>query len=325
MKKFILGTLCLALTVSFVHFNPVTAKAEDFEVLRSSKNIVIEDIIATDYYEEENENTKNTYSIEKNKDVLIHNNGEKLNTNLLIEKNGFDLVAVHKVITDDYDYAQYYFSDENINGNIENIKEEIQNEDLVGAKSMYNDKLLRNSYIRNFSWNFPFNGSTAYTLTNSISLERKNNKVNIDGVTGSAWDISSLASIETKISGGRLSDQYTRLSVQAFGSQKLIDYGPASTSAQNVGVSLNGLGIPSISWSFNIGNWTTKDLSSLSNKYGRWRFVGPMLGFSQKVTTKPGIRASNTRGNFGLEVSHTTDTNHGNFQTGIAQIFVADR
>lgn len=325
MKKFILGALCLALTASLVQFNPVTAKADDFEVLRGSKNIVIEDIIATDYYEEENENTKNAYSIEKNKDILIHNNGEKLDTNLLIEKNGFNLVAVHKVITDDYDYAQYYFSDENINGNIEDIKEEIQNEDLIGAKSLYNDKLLKNSYLRNFSWNFSYNGSTAYTLTNAVSLERKNNKVNIDGVTGSAWDISSVASIESKISNGRINDQHTRLSVQAFGSEKLIDYGPSSTSAQSVGVSLSGLGIPTASWAFNIGNWTTKDLSSLSSKYGRWRFIGPIAGFSKSVTTRPGIRASNTKGNFGLEVSHTTSTNHGNFQTGIAQIFVADR
>ncbi|WP_297523171.1 hypothetical protein [uncultured Clostridium sp.] len=325
MKKIILGVLCIALTTSFLNFSPVTAKADDFEVLRNDSNIVLEDIVSTNYYEAEDENTKNILNVEKNKDVLIHNNGEKLETNLLVEKNGFDLVAVHKVITDDYDYAQYYFSDENIDGDIENIKKEIKDKNLVAAKSIYNEKLLKNSYVRNFSWNFNYSGSTVYKLTNSVSLERKNNKVNIDGVTGSAWDISSVAAIESQVSNGRINDQYTRLSIQAFGSQKLIDYGPSSTTSQNVGVSLSRLGIPSVSWSFNIGNWTTKDLSSFSNKYGRWRFVGPVIGYSKRVTTRPGIRASNTRGNFGLEVSHTTATNHGNFQTGIAQIFVPDR
>lgn len=156
-------------------------------------------------------------------------------------------------------------------------------------------------------------------------MERKSNNVNIDGANGSAWDITSVASIESKISGGRINDQYTRLSIESFRSQKLIDYGPSSTSASTMGVSLSGLGVPSVSWSFNIGNWSTKDLSSFSSKYGRWKFSSLMVGYSQRITTRPGIRASNTVGNFGLEVSHTTSTHHGNFQTGIAQIFVADR
>ncbi len=290
---------------------------------KANPNIDIFDYISDEYYE--SKDSIATYGA-KNKDVLIHNNGKPIKTNVLVEKNGYELIAVHKYINDNYDYAEYFYSTENKN-NINIIKDNIKNNDLMGAKGISTNNTQNSKeapIFRKSNWNYNWNGSKYYTMTDSLTFERKSKSANYNGKKVSVWDITSVGQIKGARSGTRINNQYTRMSAEAFGSQSLIDYGPSVNSGGNLSVSLDGL-VPKLSWGFNLGNWKTQDLSSLYSNYGRWKFTGPAFGMSQIFTSKPGVRMTNGRGNFGLEVSHTHATNHGDFRTGVSQYFVPDR
>ena len=142
------------------------------------------------------------------------------------------------------------------------------------------------------------------------------------------WDILSFSQLK-KEKCLRLCDQYTRLSVN-LENQTLLSYGPIGTTLEgDVSVNLTGGGIDSFSYSFISGGFTTKDLSDMANNYGRWHFVD-IVGNVSSFTTEPGIRATNTTGNFIVELSHAIEIfssfmlykDHG---TGVIQIYLADR
>lgn len=106
--------------------------------------------------------------------------------------------------------------------------------------------------------------------------------------------------------------------------------GPGSTNNNNVSVSLSGAGIPSLNYSFSVGNlYNTKDLSSKSSKYGRWQFVrisNPLNPiYTNNLTTRPGIRVTNTQGNLALQLSHSLDFYSVQNNTGVITITTPDR
>lgn len=85
------------------------------------------------------------------------------------------------------------------------------------------------------------------------------------------WDVNSFTQLE-KEHENRLNYQYTRLSVNTS-NRTLLSYGPNKSSSKgNVSVGLDG-GVSGVSYSFDIGGFVVNDLSSLSNKYGRWSFT----------------------------------------------------
>lgn len=87
----------------------------------------------------------------------------------------------------------------------------------------------------------------------------------------SVWDVNSFTQLE-KEHENRLNYQYTRLSVNTS-NRTLLSYGPNKSSSKgNVSVGLDG-GVSGVSYSFDIGGFVVNDLSSLSNKYGRWSFT----------------------------------------------------
>ncbi|WP_368985468.1 hypothetical protein NST54_13435 [Caldifermentibacillus hisashii] len=171
------------------------------------------------------------------------------------------------------------------------------------------------------------NGSKRSTLATTVDLKRASSKVDINGKVGSVWNISSFSQWKRVQSGYILKDFYTRLAVP-YKNQKLLDYGPVQggVSGSTATVGLSGF-VPNVSWTFSIGGFKMSDLSSVSSKYGRWKLSPTLinLGPSQLVI-KPGIKSSNTSGNFGLQLSQK-QVRVGSVQngTGVVSIFVPDR
>ena len=178
------------------------------------------------------------------------------------------------------------------------------------------------------------NGKELAKLTTNVELLRKTKEARVNGVEGSIWDVTTFTQYEKK-EAIRINNYYTRLSADKP-NQALLAYGPVGDSIGGM-LTVNLTGgfnptkpLPDIEYSFNIAGFSVRDYSSLSSKYGRWKFYDG-VGNLRSMTTQPGIRVSNTSGSLVIELSHTTDNNSGidgyagGMRTGVIQIWVTDR
>lgn len=262
--------------------------------------------------------------------TIIHNNGNQMASDFFAngQNDGNYLVAVSYLPKNGSIIETAHFSTvpslstEQLSNIISDYESELATSDIPSISPM--------STIKHYQWTFPDprDGQTMASLTTAVTCDRKSSNSTIDGVACSVWDVTTFSQLE-KGNAIRLNNQYTRLSVKQA-NQHLIAYGPSeSTSGGDVSVGLDGAGVPSFSYTFNIDGFSVKNLSSMSEDYGRWGFVDN-VGNETEFTTKPGIRATNSNGDFLVELSHTVDITNRfgtgvNKSTGVIQIYVSDR
>lgn len=262
---------------------------------------------------------------------IVHNNGARIESDYFAEgeDQGNHLVAVTYIPKDGQIVETAHFtnvdelSETYFVNMIADYEEYVATMDVPATVS---DDVT----IKHYQWTFPDpdTDETLASLTTAVTCDRKSSNSTINGVACSVWDVTTFSQLENG-AAARLNNQYTRLSVD-LPNQKLIAYGPTeSTSGGDISVGLDGAGVPNISYTFNIDGFSVENLSSMSNNYGRWKFVD-WVGNESEFTTKPGIRATNSNGNFVVELSHTVDVNRWvggteNQTTGVIRIYLHDR
>lgn len=290
-------------------------------IMANSETLDLElnEVIAEEFNQQTNIKSKTQFN-----NTIIHNNGNPLKTDALTEKNDFELFGVYKTTISGVDYEQYYFINKNkvdkseLMDKMTSIAKDVE----YGVSTLAAREFVPD-YVNTYYWDFDYYGRIVSSFSNTVSGQRISSNSSINGVKGSIWDVQSVGQMVTKESSDRINLQRTRLDV-SWTNQKLLDYGPDSSGSGTVSVTLDTSG-PSAQWSMDLGSSRVNDLSSISSKYGRWEFKAPIIGSVKYLTTKSGIRASNTSGNFGVRVSHTFETNRGNHQTGVVEIFWRDR
>lgn len=268
--------------------------------------------------------------INSNDKVIIHNNGNALACDYFVDgKNDCNnLIAVTYIPIKDIIVETAHFTTANSlsESQLLNIISDYENELSISEPATISPM----STIKHYQWTFPDprDGKTMASLTTAVTCDRKSSNSTVDGVACSVWDVTTFSQLE-KGNAMRLENQYTRLSVDQP-NEHLIAYGPSkSTSGGDLTVGLDGAGVPSFSYTFNIDGFSVKNLSSMSGEYGRWAFID-YIGNEQEFTTKPGIRATNSKGDFVVELSHTVGVTSFfgkgvNQSTGVIQIYVHDR
>lgn len=335
-KKLSVFVLCTALLLPINH-------------LVFAESLINED--STQHYEEinvpqvdftvENPSTSTTNELKTNDGKPIESNIFKNN-----EDGGNNLFAICTTIIDGVPCESYYFAnEESIPENelrkfvydseakkvdtYESAIDAIKNKTSVTSDNIASVASLPTTYIKSYSWSFYDAGLLNCTLSTNVSLTKESGNVNYNGTAASLWDVTSFSQLENK-NAIRLNDQYTRLDLSGYSAEKLIDYGPVgNSSGGTITVGLDGLGIPSVQYSFSIAGFSVTDYSSLSGNYGRWHFWDG-VGNLSNIVTQPGIRVTNTSGALAIDLSQTTsiiaktgwDSDH---QTGIIQILVSDR
>lgn len=263
-----------------------------------------------------------------NNKVIIHNKGNLMTSDYFVEgkSDGNSLVAVTYIPVDGKIVETAHFtsggsmSEAQLSDIVADYENALSFSELPSISTM--------STIKHYQWTFPANGKTMASLTTAVTCDRKSSNSTVDGVACSVWDVTTFSQLE-KVDAMRLNNQYTRLSVDQP-NEHLIAYGPSeSTSGGDITVGLDGAGVPSFSYTFNIDGFSVKNLSSMSGEYGRWAFIDN-IGNEPEFTTKPGIRATNSKGDFVVELSHTVDATVNaaqsiNQSTGVIQIWVNDR
>lgn len=265
-----------------------------------------------------------TYSL-NDENILLHNKGRYIDTNIFKdgENEGNYVVAILLSNKEGVADQTVYFAD----------KPELSTDELhslVTEESISTASLQsRASTINKYNWTFYSGVQINAKLSSVVTLNKKSGNVTFNGKKASVWDVTSFSEL-TRVSTIRLNEQVTRLSVADYGAEEVLSYGPVSTNSSNVNFTLTG-GVPSASFDYNTKGFNVTNLSSLSGNYGRWRHSAPILGLSNTIlNTNPGIRVSNTKGNFAVQLSHTTSmnvtsTSVKSHQTGVVQIIVADR
>lgn len=320
MKKFISTVLGVFLLVS------MTTTA----IAANSENIFddFHEIVQSEFYQESSPAIALDESSGK---VIIHNNGAKMDSDFFADgdNQGNYLFAVTYIPYGESVIETAHFANVEILSDAAFINMITDYEANIPTNSV-SIAASTDAEIKHYEWYFvdPVTDETLSTLTTAVTCERKSSNSTVDGVRCSVWDVTTFSQLE-EVDAARLNDQYTRLSVD-LANQHLIAYGPCeSTSGGDLSVGLDGAGVPSISYSFNIDGFSVKDLSSMSNNYGRWAFIDN-IGHEKHFTTKPGIRATNSHGNFVVELSHTVNMNTWrgaviDQTTGVLQIYLNDR
>lgn len=282
-----------------------------------------------------------TIKTAKNKsgeNIILHNNGEPIETNMFEEKQGNELYAIVVNNMNGIEQKTYYFAQNADDYEMDELLERIDEGELENRKvkqikfnSVNTKSSLSPQYIENFKWDFFAYGDNdgvkrqQGSLATSLAFDRQSNNIKINGISGSVWDVASFSQMLSRSTGG-IRNHKTRLDVN-YTNQTLYSWGPKDSGGSSAQVSLSGLVNPQ-NWAFALNGFSTDDLSNKGSKYGRWEYK-PGLVMPTKMNTEPGIRATNTKGNFGVKLSHTatirtqyTQSDHG---TGVLTNFVPDR
>lgn len=281
------------------------------------------------------------------KPKLIHHNGKPLKQNILEDAGDNHLIAVYQYEIDGKLYEKYYFSDTSEN-DIDAIKNDvientnkIETDSKAFIRELTKDNIQQQQtsgsisilavqpepsggYYKTYSWNFtnPFTGLKTGTFTTTLHFDRKSYSANIDGVTGSVWDIKAFNEFEATYY--RIDIQNSRMDVN-YSAQKILSYGPYDDAGFDVGVNLTGI-TSGNAWTFNVGSVYTNNVSSIANKYGRWIWTHTWDYMQNPFVTRPGLRVSNTSGSLAIKTSHTFHTSYSyEHQTGIVTTYIPDR
>lgn len=289
------------------------------------------------------------------KSKFIHNNGNPIKTDVISpDENGNAsyLIGVYQTELDGSQYEKYFFSNIN-NVDVFEIKDEIVKTAKTikanpkayinilsngKAKQLEQEKEEQTSdvsisaivtepsggYWRSFEWTYyhPYIGLKAGVFTSSLHFDRKSYGADINGVTGSVWDIHSFNQYEAK--NYRIDIMRTRMDVN-YSAQKIHSYGPKDDAGFDVRVDLSNLVSPS-GWSFGVGSVITDNMSSTSSKYGYWSWTHTWDYMQNPFVTEPGMRVSNTSGSLAIKHSHTHHTSYAYWHgTGVITTYIPDR
>ncbi|MEC0347987.1 hypothetical protein [Peribacillus frigoritolerans] len=322
-----------AVSIGFTMLLSLGFTGETFAAPKTNKiDIVTEQKLNKDLSKHKiNQSLKKTWKQETKRSAeseLIHNNGKRIE-NDVVDKGGKDnLVAVYRTNINDTEYEKYYFSDRPTE-DITEIKQEVLSDELnieskpdqfirslthnknkstTKLSSGYQTKAVKpvpkGGIIKSYKYNFyPFGGNKGDRIAvfnSNVEFKRKSSNATVNGKKASIWDVHAYQSYE-QITTGRLDRQETILSGN-YSDQKLLKYGPKSDSGGNVSVTLGGGGPPSISWTFNTNNFRTSNNSSMDKKRGEWNWYRK-FGHND-LDTEPGIRITNTGGNLYVNINH---------------------
>ena len=269
-----------------------------------------------------------------NNEIIIHNNGNSIETDYLVkgQENGNHVIAVRYETTDAGTIETVYYA------NVESI-EKAELDNMISSDKQSNPislatksvtaRATSSPIIKRHQWSFYQGDSKMAIITTTTEYYKQSGNATYNNHSCSVWDVVTFTQYE-KVNCVRLNEQYTRISVESFSSEHLISYGPiGNDSGGQVSVGLDGAGVPSIGYSFNIDGFSVKDLSSVSSKYGRWRFVD-YVGNENSFTTRPGIRVANTSGSLVVELSHSVEYKYTSeltrtSSTGVVQDWLTDR
>lgn len=321
MKKLISSILAMSLLI----VTALNVFAETPDLFEGVNEIVVNE------YSQINTSLYSTYSLES-EDTIIHNNGNAIKSDYLVngKEEGNYLIAI-KYENSDYGIVEtaYFANKESVSADdLIRIVSEDNNSNISEMSVATKSRSADDPIYKRYNWTFYLGDIVEATLTSVVNLTRQTSTATINGVSCSVWDVTTFTQLEKDMCY-RLNNQYTRLSVD-LQNQTLVAYGPTeSTSGGDVSVGLDGAGVPSISYTFSIEGFSVDNLSSLNDNYGRWKFSNG-VGFETSMTTEPGIRATNTTGDFVVELSHTTNVTaltglYNNHQTGVIQIYCSDR
>lgn len=262
-------------------------------------------------------------NVEENETVLLHNNGKPLTTDIFEEKQGNNLFAVSISNKNGVKTPTYYISNSEVlmDNTVEGIVEDTSSN--VDSRSVQ----PRSTISRDYKWDFYRTLATGKkqqqgSLYTEVWFERKTTSASISGVKSSVWDVTSRSEVKAR-SSERINNTFVRLDVGS-GSQKLHDFAPETSSQSSFTASLDQIVQPK-SWTITAGGYTTSSLSpGVGSRYGRWQFKA-RPGTQHSWVVKPGVRASNSAGNFYLKYSQTMDLNFSDHGTGVVGISVPDR
>ncbi|HBF7094783.1 TPA: hypothetical protein ACG3HB_003482 [Clostridioides difficile] len=311
-----------------------TSFASDLEVSKTATTdeilSKIESIGAKNIYEGGgafyNDDEIPNLNLKNNETAVIHNNGNPMNTNIFEEKQGNELFAIVVSNINGNNVESYYISDTEtlMDTTLDGMVNDISNGKLKDVYKNDLNKQSRNS-IKTYKWDFYRNLVTGKIQTGSLYTQldfSKAGNYNVDGKNSSIWNVVSRSDVKAR-SDDRINNTYVRLDA-GVGSQKLHDYTPQTTNASTLELSLTKLLNPKL-WTISAGGYTTKSLSpGLESRYGRWEFKS-RIGKQNYWVTAPGIRASNSKGNFAIKYSQTMKLNYSEHQTGVISASVSDR
>lgn len=321
MKKIIAILLSLILVFTFTNSTYATAS----EKISNVKEIELNTFEMTD---------SSSIDFGSNEEIVVHNNGRSIGTNYLVkgQENGTYVVAIRYEKTSEGTIETVYYT------NIESIEKseldniissDIANTRVSSVSLSSNTRASSSPTIKRHQWSFYQGSSKMAVVTTTTEYYKESGNATFNNKNCSVWDVVTFTQYE-KVNCFRLNEQYTRLSVESFSSEYLLSYGPVGNkSGGEVSVGLDGAGVPSFGYSFSIDGFSVKDLSSVSNKYGRWRFVD-YVGNENSFTTQPGIRVANTSGSLVVELSHSVEYKNSSgtvisSSTGVVQDWITDR
>ncbi|NOG28485.1 hypothetical protein [Lysinibacillus fusiformis] len=332
MKKIITSTFASLMILA--GSTVTTVKAESNEINDAiSPEWIAEDIIITPSWFEEYSISLKSSTLNSNQYVFVHNNGQELSqsdVSSMIEgsieiepdenNQQANLVGIGYYTVDGKVQTDFYFS------NIENtpIKDirkyaiEIANEEYSQTNGFRTNNLTDvvvspYAYGDTYHWliysNQEKDAYGSYLVAGFIdsSVEyTKNGTATIGGKKVSVWDVK--ASNQSKPQNSYQTRQIaSRHTVEPYvPDQKLLSYGPTTTTTgSNFSVSLTN-GFPTISWNFSRESVDVIDNSSLSAGYGKWTFDFPLGTKAAKGSflMQPGIRVSNASGMVKFQHSH---------------------
>lgn len=268
---------------------------------------------------------------------ILHNNGKPIETNILLEKDGNELYAVTVNNLDGVEQTSYYFAQNADDYEMDDLLREIDEGELENSKTIR--KHRSNNRINSNGSNYFFDNykfdyfavsdndgkkrqqgsqTTSYVFTRTPATHIGS------GQKGSIWDVFTDSQMLSR-SNGVLLDHKTRLDA-GYTNQALHSWGPKDSGGSTAKVSLGGL-IAINDWEFELNGFSVDDLSVKSSKYGRWHFK-PRVFKPTRMNTQPGIRATNTKGRFGVKMSQTarisTPYANSNHSTGVVNVFAPD-
>ncbi|MBW0934216.1 hypothetical protein [Priestia megaterium] len=336
-----LGSLLVAGSLTGIQ----TSAAEDKS---QTNSLDIQEIVKSTWNEQGKEgSTTSTLQMKKatvsnvqgtdNQDELIHNNGKPIDTDIIEKSKEIDgeqypdqhLFAIYREKSGAVTRDIYYFEEGN-SANLSDIKENVKDQQKKATIAESTNNMLASKaavsksdgYVKEYKWTFKYLGRTQGTYTSVNNFDRKSSNTNINGKTGSVWDVHSFNTYEAGKSGQYVKSQVTRMDA-GYPAEKILSYGPKNGSGAGVSVSLSSAVDP-MSWTFDIGRASLTDKSSPANKYGRWSYY-ISLGHTDPFNTEPGMRVSNTSGDFAMKISNTFTIYTQNHSTGIVTASLPDR
>lgn len=306
-----------------------------------SKNAELIEVNEWNQYENSEELCK-TNSMQKNKkqtisevedklgdNIILHNNGDPIKTNIFERKDGNELFAIALNNINGIEQKTYYIK--NIDDiDMKSLLNDIDTQEEVNA-TVENNIPMASSSVRNYKWDFYATGKDGVkrqqgSLATSISFARRSKSTSINGVKGSVWDIDSSSQLLSR-SNGFINNHATRIDVNQP-NQTLYSWGPYDSGKTTATVSLNGLVNPK-EWSFPINGFSVNDDSKKGSKYGRWTYNAHITTAPKKMNTRPGVRVTNTKGKLVTKLSQTakiaTPYAISNHSTGVITIYIPDR